>query len=147
MTATARRTKVAANLLSTNPLPLAELAPALGVSVGHASNLLRDPETRAIAGSLLEPHRQRIAELLPRALDRVAAALDATVAGIPEAQGGRVDHLMRLRATDRLRKMVELVDLYDRKAPGSDQPDGVLRGTLEELLVRYRAVTVEGSAD
>lgn len=144
ITAKARRTKVAANLLSPNPLPPEALAPQLGITPEHAANLARDPRTREIAGNMLEPHRARLAKMVPSALLRIEQALGAKV-------GDRPDHLMRLRAVDRLRKMIELVDFCNDSdsaaKAAADRAGGTLRGTLEDFVLEYRRLTVERTAD
>jgi hypothetical protein len=145
ITARARRTKVAANLLSPHPLPPEQLAPQLGITAEHTANLQRDPRTREIAQNLLEPHRQRISGMIPRSLDAIEQALKAMTPG-----GRKADHLMRLRAVDRLRKMVELIDFHsvsDNAAKeAADRAGGTLRGTLEDFVLEYRRLTVERSA-
>lgn len=153
ITADARKAAVAANLVSSSPQAPEQLAPQLGVTAGHAGNLARDPATRAIAASLLEPHRARIAEMLPKAMARIEEALDAGEPAVIDKDTGVVvraevpDVLMRLRAVDRLRKLVELLDFYDKKDPTGGHPqDGLLRGTLEELLVSYRRVTSQSGS-
>ncbi len=63
--------------------------------------------------------------------------------------------MVRLRAIDRLRRMVELVEDYDFRASeltrDADTADAsgetLFRGTLEELLIQYRRITVMGRQD
>lgn len=144
ITANARRRKVAANLVSARPVPAEILGPELGITPEHIANLQRDPRTREIAQNLLEPHRVRIGGMIPRSLDAIEQALRAMTPG-----GRKADHLMRLRAVDRLRKMVELVDFHSGSdiaaKEAADRAGGTLRGTLEDFVLEYRRLTVERS--
>jgi hypothetical protein len=150
ITATARRTRVAANLISASPLPPAELAPALGVTPDHASNLMRNPETRAIAQSMLEPYRGRVMALVPKTLQRIEEALDAHMV-VEGFETDKPDHAMRLRAADRLRRLAEVLDRGTLQrlqlGVGAETEPGQFRGTLEDLIVTYRQLTVTRQSD
>ncbi len=68
ITAEARKQRTAANLLDPNPLTAADLAAAMGVKAGTVTRLASDPAVRAIAASMLEPHRAALARLVPKAI-------------------------------------------------------------------------------
>jgi hypothetical protein len=159
VTATARRARVAANLISPTPLTSAELAPELGITVQSANNLMRDPDTRAIARSMLEPYRHRVMGLVPKSLQRIEEAMDATVEVLARVEKTnedgetevvvetqhQPDHAMRLRGADRLRRLVEVLDRATLQSLQLGQPqveDGKFRGTLEDLIVTYRQLTL-----
>ena len=147
--AAARKHAVAANMAAGKPQKPADLAGKIGVAPARVSELQRDPDTRAIAERMLEPHRTRLAKLIPRAITVIERGLEAK---LPD---GKVDHLMRLRAVDRLRSMVELIEDYDFRASeiaasptgGAVSEDGgVLRGTLQDILLIYRRLSFEAGS-
>lgn len=137
-----RKQAVAVDLASAAPQTAQQLAKKLGVSPDRIADIRKDPEVKAIAQGMLEPHRAALARLIPKAIRVIDQALEAKI-------GKRTDHVTRLRATDRLRKMVELVEDYDFRAsevpPASEEMTTEesqiqFRGTLEDLLIAYRRV-------
>lgn len=138
-----RKQAVAVDLASAAPQTAQQLAKKLGVSPDRIADIRKDPEVKAIAQGMLEPHRARLAALVPKAIGVIEKALEAKI-------GTRTDHITRLRATDRLRKMVELVEDYDFRAsevaPPTESTSEAsaiqFRGTLEDLLIEYRRVTL-----
>ena len=142
--AAARKHAAAANMAAGKPKKPTALAGKIGVAPARVSELQRDPDTRAIAERMLEPHHARLAKLIPRAITAIERGLDAT---LPNSM--KPDHMTRLRAVDRLRRMVELIEDYDFRAseierepaPGeAPAAGGIIRGTLEEILLIYRRV-------
>ena len=117
----------------------------MGVKAETVTRLASDPAVRAIAASMLEPHRAALARLVPKAIRVIDQALEARI-------GKSADHAVRLKAVDRLRQMVDVIDEYDfrRRLSGDAQDrdavpgETLFRGTLEELLIQYRRMTVTG---